>query len=111
MLSSQNILLSPRNARERYVLATETRNNVVAANQNLVSAQRYLNNIIFPYCKPAELETLQRASNNIYTDMQTPDRTEHALNVYNVTYKRAAALLQWFDHVSIANICPTLYNC
>lgn len=85
----------------RYTLATEARNNLVAANQNITSAQRYLHTITFPYCKRAEMDTLHRATSNIYTDMQTSERHSHAHNVYNVTYKRAGALLQWFDHVRI----------
>ena len=81
-------------------MATETRNNLIAANQNITSAQRYLSTIQFPYCKQDEMQTLTRATNNIYTDMQTPDRHSHANQCYTVTHKRAAALLQWFDHVS-----------
>lgn len=87
------------NTQLRYTVATEARNSLVAAHQNICSAQRYLASIQFPYCKPGELDTLQRATSNIYTDMQTPQRHAHALNCYNVTYRRAGALLQWFDHV------------
>ena len=82
-------------------MATEARNNLVAAAQNITSAQKYLNTIQFPYCKPEEIDTLTRATNNIYTDMQSADRLAHALNCYSTTHKRAAALLQWFDNVSI----------
>ncbi len=88
-------------------MATETRNNLVAANQNISSAQRYLHTIQFPYCKPEEMNTLTRATNNIYTDMQTNERHEHAMQCYSVTHKRASALLQWFDHVSIG---PKLFD-
>lgn len=52
---------------KRYTATTEVRNNLIAAIQNVQSTQRYLNTIEFPYCKPAELETLTRAANNIYT--------------------------------------------
>ena len=82
-------------------MATEARNNLVAANQNITSAQKYLHTIQFPYCKPDEMDTLARATNNIYTDMQSEERLGHALNCYGTTHKRAAALLQWFDNVSI----------
>ena len=85
---------------EKYVLATEARNNLVAASQNLKSCQKYLSNISFPYVKPQEVVTLDRAIEHIYTDMQTPDRSAHAMQCYSVTQKRAAALLQWFDNVS-----------
>jgi hypothetical protein len=81
-------------------MATETRNNVIAASQNITSAHRYLNTIEFPYCKPAEMDTLNKAVNHIYSDMQIPERQKHAMQCYSTTHKRAAALLQWFDHVS-----------
>jgi hypothetical protein len=45
---------------ERYNLASVTRNNLVAASQNIQGAQRYLSNIVFPYCAPPEVETLNK---------------------------------------------------
>lgn len=83
----------------RYKVATEVRNNNIAAIQNVNSTQRFLNTIEFPYCKPSEMETLTRATTNIYTDMQDPTRHKYALQCYDVTMQRAAALLQWFDYV------------
>jgi len=58
-----------RQGQMKYTATTEVRNNLVAAIQNLQSAQRYLGTIDFPYCKPAEIETLTKATNNIYTGM------------------------------------------
>ena len=43
------------------------RNNLLAACQNVGSTQKYLNTIEFPYCKPDEMKTLERAYNNIYS--------------------------------------------
>ncbi|KAL5019966.1 hypothetical protein ScPMuIL_002858 [Solemya velum] len=83
----------------RYLVATEVRNNLIAAAQNITNAQRYLSNIEFPYCKPNEIDTLQKAFTNIYIDMRSHDRHQHAWNCYMVTHKRTAALLQWFDYV------------
>lgn len=85
----------------RYRAATETRNNLIAASQNIGNAHRYLNNIDFPYCKPAEMDTLNKACNNIYTDMQSHDRHQHAMQCYSITHRRTAALIQWFDSVSL----------
>ena len=45
---------------ERYAVAAETRNNLVAASQNIQGAQRYLSNIQFPYCAPPEVDTLNK---------------------------------------------------
>ena len=56
---------------DRYSVAAETRNNLVAASQNIQGAQRYLSNIQFPYCAPSEVETLNKATAYIFTDMQT----------------------------------------
>ena len=47
---------------ERYAVAAETRNNLVAASQNIQGAQRYLSNIQFPYCAPPEVDTLNKVS-------------------------------------------------
>ncbi|ESO90962.1 hypothetical protein LOTGIDRAFT_122423, partial [Lottia gigantea] len=91
--------LSAQNVQHKYQMATECRNNLIAASQNITSAQRYLSNIKFPYCERSEIDTLNRACNNIYVDMQTPDRHHHAYQCYSVTHKRAAALLQWFNNV------------
>ncbi|XP_050398744.1 uncharacterized protein LOC126816350 isoform X1 [Patella vulgata] len=87
------------NVQAKYHMATECRNNVIAASQNISSAHRYLQNIKFPYCEQSELDTLNKACNNIYIDMQSTDRHQHAFQCYSVTHKRAAALLQWFNNV------------
>ena len=48
-------------------MATEARNNNIAAIQNITSAANYLGNSIkFPYAKPEEMEVLKKATNNIY---------------------------------------------
>ncbi|KAH9509685.1 hypothetical protein Btru_044242 [Bulinus truncatus] len=87
------------NVQVKFQLATETRNNLIAASQNIMTAKRYLNNINFPYCEPEEINTLNRATANIYVDMQAPERHQHALQCFSVTHRRCAALLQWFDSV------------
>ncbi|XP_052786839.1 uncharacterized protein LOC128222078 isoform X2 [Mya arenaria] len=87
----------------KYLMATEARNNNVAAVQNLEACARYLGTSIeFPYCKPQELQTLTLATQNIYIDMQDANRHQHATMCYDTTWRRASALLQWFDNV-IAN--------
>ncbi|XP_005112171.1 uncharacterized protein LOC101858150 isoform X2 [Aplysia californica] len=83
----------------KYQLATETRNNLIAAMANITSAKRYLNNIKFPYCETEEMNTLDKACRNIYIDMQTHERHMHAMQCYSITHRRCAALLQWFDNV------------
>ena len=81
-------------------MAAETRNNLVAASQNIQGAQRYLSNIQFPYCAPSEVETLNKATAYIFTDMQTKERHGHAMECYFVTSRRCGALLQWITQVS-----------
>ncbi|GFV28471.1 uncharacterized protein TNCV_3984221 [Trichonephila clavipes] len=44
----------------RYYHAAETRNNLVAASQNLQGAHGFLPNIAFPYCGEDEVETLNK---------------------------------------------------
>ena len=84
---------------DRYAVAAETRNNLVAASQNIQGAQRYLSNIQFPYCAPSEVETLNKATAYIFTDMQTKERHAHAMECYFVTSRRCGALLQWITQV------------
>ena len=50
----------------RYSIASETRNNLVAASQNIQGAQRYLSNVQFPYCAPSEVETLNKVRKYIF---------------------------------------------
>ncbi len=80
-------------------MASEVRNNLVAAAQNITGAQRYLSNVEFPYCAPAEVDTLNKATSYIFTDMQTEERHAHAQECYSVTAKRCGALLQWVHQV------------
>merc|ERR1712141_376171 len=84
---------------DRYAVAAETRNNLVAASQNIQGAQRYLSNIQFPYCAPPEVDTLNKATAYIFTDMQTKERHAHAMECYYVTARRCGALLQWISQV------------
>ncbi|XP_064645995.1 putative mediator of RNA polymerase II transcription subunit 26 isoform X3 [Lineus longissimus] len=98
------------NTQMKYQVATETRNNLIAASQNITSAQQYLNTIQFPYCKPEEIATLDKAAQNIYTDMQTPERQAHALQCYSTTHRRSAALIQWFDYVISSTIVKDMHS-
>jgi len=84
---------------ERYGVASIARNNLVAAAQNIQGAQRYLSNVQFPYCAPAEVTTLNKATAYIFTDMQTTERHQHAMDCYSTTAKRCGALLQWINQV------------
>ncbi|XP_063864825.1 uncharacterized protein LOC135102977 isoform X1 [Scylla paramamosain] len=93
----------------RYSVAAETRNNLVAAGQNIQGAQRYLDNVKFPYCDPSEMQTLgKQATEYVFTDMQSNDRHDHAQACYSTTHKRANALLQWFDTVINTTIMKDL---
>ena len=83
----------------RYGVASIARNNLVAATQNIQGAQRYLSNVEFPYCAPSEVTTLNKATAYIFTDMQTPERHQHAMDCYSTTAKRCGALLQWINQV------------
>ena len=116
--SSFNQLINYSALEDRYAVAAETRNNLVAASQNIQGAQRYLSNIQFPYCAPSEVDTLNKvptiliklngkltyelqATAYIFTDMQTKERHAHALECYYVTSRRCGALLQWITQVHL----------
>lgn len=100
--------IDPGALEDRYAVAAETRNNLVAASQNIQGAQRYLSNIQFPYCAPSEVDTLNKATAYIFTDMQTKERHGHALECYYVTSRRCGALLQWITQVVTQTISRDL---
>ena len=47
----------------------------------------------------SQVATLNKATAYIFTDMQTAERHQHALDCYNTTSKRCGALLQWINMV------------
>lgn len=81
------------------LLATEVRNNLVAANQNLINTKTYLKNVDIPYCTEDDLKSLHGLATNIYEDMKTQQRQKYALDVIQTVRKRCAALCQWIDQV------------
>ena len=85
---------------ERVIYATEVRNNLVAANQNLQNTRTYLKNIDLPYCTEEDLKTLQGLSQGTYQDMQSLERQKYVIYIIQALRKRCAALNQWFDSVS-----------
>lgn len=87
-------------------MATEVRNYLMAAIQNLRSADQQLENITFPYCGPEEVSTVGRAAQHVFTDMQSPERHTHAYQCYDATHKRCAALLYWFTEVGYSQDRP-----
>ncbi|XP_067942320.1 axoneme-associated protein mst101(2)-like isoform X2 [Watersipora subatra] len=101
--------MNPADQQGRYVVATEARNNIVAAAQNITSAKRYLNTIEFPYCKPAEVAVLEKAAAHVYTDMQSHQRHQYVYaNVYHSMYLRCKELVKWFAHVLTETISEDL---
>ncbi|KAF6039638.1 hypothetical protein EB796_002056 [Bugula neritina] len=101
--------INPQDKQGKWVVATEARNNVVAACQNITSARRYLSTIEFPYCKPPEVKVLETAASHVYTDMLSQQRHQYVYaNVYHIMYKRCKALIDWFTHVLTETIAKDL---
>lgn len=90
-----NFLRNP----EKVIPATEVRNNLIAAYQNLVNTRAYLKNVTFPYCTEDDLKSLQNLSAGSYQDMMTPERQKYALSIIQELLKRCYHLNQWFDQV------------
>ena len=84
---------------ERAIYATEVRNNLVAANQNLQNTRTYLKNIELPYCTEDDLKTLQGLAQGTYQDMQSVQRQRYVVEIVQALRKRCAALNQWFDSI------------
>ena len=51
------------------------------------------------------MATLNKATAYIFTDMQTAERHQHALDCYSTTSKRCGALLQWINMVRTSEYC------
>ncbi|CAD5125151.1 DgyrCDS13394 [Dimorphilus gyrociliatus] len=92
----------------KFNMVTEVRNHVIAANQNITNARNYLQTIKFPYCTEKEMSELTGVANNVYYDAYNPQRHLAALQCYSNTHNKAAALLQWFNHVIDNIICKDL---
>ena len=84
---------------EKVIPATEVRNNLIAANQNLINTKAYLKNVKFPYCTDEDMKSLQALANSSYQDMMTQQRQEYALSIIQELSKRCYQLNQWFDQV------------
>lgn len=84
---------------EKVIPATEVRNNLIAANQNLVNTKTYLKNVNFPYCTDEDLKSLQALSASCYQDMMNAERQKYALSIIQELSKRCFKLNQWFDQV------------
>ncbi len=80
-------------------MATEVRNNLVAANQNLSSTRKNLKGIEIPYCTDDDFKTLQGLASGVFTDMQTVERQRYTVGIILTMRKRCAALCQWIDQV------------
>ncbi|KXJ27070.1 hypothetical protein AC249_AIPGENE13687 [Exaiptasia diaphana] len=87
-------------------MTAETRNHLIAAVQNIQSAQKFLTPIKVPYFNQSDLEQLQQAINTIFHDVQLPQnyRTAHANFVE--FYNKSQNLLNWIDQVLKNTINP-----
>ena len=92
------------------IFATEVRNNLVAANQNLSNTRTYLKNIELPYCTEEDLKALQGLSAGVYQDMLTVPREKYAIDIIRTLRMRCAALNQWFDQVNRRRINSKLIH-
>jgi len=79
---------------------SEVRNQLIAAQRNLIDVHRLLHPIKVPYCNADETDTLGKATNYIFIDGLSRDRQHHALNTYQTTYQRSILLLNWIKTVN-----------
>jgi hypothetical protein len=83
----------------RYFAAAEARNNFIAAGQNVESCRIYLGRVKFPYATEEEMNLMEQAIQNAFSDIQSNPSLKKALGVYQSTHKKIANLIQWFDKV------------
>ncbi|KAK7604101.1 hypothetical protein V9T40_004374 [Parthenolecanium corni] len=92
------------NEDSRFKLATETRNAIQEAALLIQLAQSMLPAVQFPYCTHREISALFQVIKYLYTDMQIPERYEHAKEVYRSFQKRTAALSKWLKELMDSTI-------
>nr|XP_024215377.1 uncharacterized protein LOC106680869 isoform X2 [Halyomorpha halys] len=83
----------------RWKLGVEARKGLQEATLCIQSAQAALSGVQFPHCTPRELATVLQALDYLFTDMQIPERYNHASHLYNSFHKRASALHVWLKKV------------
>lgn len=96
---------------EKVIPATEVRNNLIAAYQNLVNTKSYLKNVTFPYCTDDDLKSLQSLSAASYQDMMSPERQKYAQKIIAELIKRCFHLNQWFDQVIKSTLVVDYSKC
>lgn len=96
---------------EKVIPATEVRNNLIAAYQNLVNTKSYLKNVTFPYCTEDDLKSLQNLSAATYQDMMSPERQKYAYQIIVELIKRCFHLNQWFDQVIKSTLVVDYSKC
>ena len=84
---------------EKVISATEVRNNLVAAYQNLINLRKYLKRVDLPYCTETDLKTLHNLASRTYEDMINVDRQRYCLSIIEILRRRCASLNQWFEQV------------
>ena len=87
------------NSPEKFIPATEVRNNLIAADHNLSNTKAFLKNITFPYCTDEDLKSLKDLPASSYQDMLTTERQSYVLSVIQELSKQCFQLNQWLDQV------------
>jgi len=83
----------------KVLLATEVRNNLIAANQNMVNIKSHLKNVNIPYLSEDDFKAISGLASGIFNDMNTLDRQKYVMNIIQTIRKRCAALYQWMEQV------------
>ena len=53
----------------------------------------------FPYATEEEMTLMEQTIQNAFNDIQSDASLKKALYVYQITHKKIASLIQWFDKV------------
>lgn len=85
---------------EKTIPATEVRNNLKAAYENILATREYLKVVEFPYLSTdSELLSLKNLSESSYKDMLTTGKQEKTLKTIQHFLKKCLKLNMWFDQV------------
>ncbi|XP_065661676.1 uncharacterized protein LOC101240898 isoform X3 [Hydra vulgaris] len=83
----------------KYYLATDTRNHLIAADQNCRKAAEFISMNSMPYWSFKDFKNIVISINTIYNDVMIKENFSRALLWFKYYHYRLAVQLQWTDNV------------
>lgn len=83
----------------KYQMVAETRNHLIAAQQNISSAHGNIKPVNIPYLTDVDLKQLHDVTSTIFNDVNIPEKYQNSYHVMASLFSKCSHLLQWVDQV------------